>query len=326
MQQEQVIIIGAGPCGLAAAIALQNIGLRPLIIEKEMIVRSIYLYPTNMQFFSTAELLEIGGVPFNTPNEKPTRAEALVYYRNVAKHHNLRIHAYERVIAVQPTGNAFIVRSVTKSGENREYRAGRVVIATGYFDNPNLLGIPGEDLSKVSHFFREAHPYTGMNVAIIGGNNSAVDAALELLRVDAKVTVIYRGPDYSPNIKPWVLPVFRSMVDKGRIRMLFRSRVVRISEGWIEVAGPDGRTDRLDNDFVLALTGFRPDRSFLTAIGVEMDAETDKPRINPETMETNVPGLYIAGVVASGREANEVFIETGRFHGDLIAKHIASQN
>jgi thioredoxin reductase (NADPH) len=239
----------------------------------------------------------------------------------------LRIHTYERVTAVEPLGpgRGFAVRSETRSGERREYQAERVVIATGYFDNPNLLGIPGEELPKVSHFFREAHPYAGTNVAIIGGNNSAVDAALELLRADAKVTVVYRGPDYSPKIKPWVLPTFRSAVDKGRIRMMFNSRVVRIGDEWIDVSSADGTVERLDNDFVLAMTGFRPDRAFLTAAGVEMDPETDKPRINPETMETNVPGLYIAGVIASGREANEIFIETGRFHGDLIARHIVSQ-
>lgn len=324
MQKEQIIIIGAGPCGLSAAIALQQIGLHPLIIEKEMIVGSIYRYPTYMQFFSTPELLEIGGLPFTTPNEKPSRAEALSYYRQAAKHHKLRINTYEEVLSVTPANPGFIVQSRTRFGESKTYAADRVVIATGYFDNPNRLGIPGEDLFKVSHFFRESHPYTGMNVAIIGGNNSAIDAAMELHRVDANVTVVYRKREYSSNIKPWVLPTFRSLVDKGRIRMIFGARVTRITEKSIEVAQDDQSRTELPNDFVLALTGFRPDRDFLTAIGVEIDPETEKPIVNPETMETNIPGLYIAGVIASGTNANEVFIETGRFHGDLIARHLLS--
>jgi len=196
-------------------------------------------------------------------------------------------------------------------------------VATGYFDNPNMLGIPGEDLPKVSHFFREAHPYTGTRTAIIGGNNSAIDAALELMRTGAEVTVIYRGETYSGNIKPWVLPTFRSMVEQGRIRMMFRSQVTRINPDSIVVTTPDGEVV-LPNDFVLALTGFRPDRKFLEHTGVEMDDESDRPVYDPETMETNVKGLYVAGVVASGRNANEIFIESGRFHGHLIAEHIRS--
>ena len=322
---KDVIIVGAGPCGLSAAIECQDAGLDTLVLEKGCVVNSIYQYPTYMTFFSTPELLEIGGVPFMTENAKPTRREALNYYSTVALRKRLNIRTYEEVVKVERLDGAFAVHTVTMHGVRNRYETRHVVIATGYFDNPNLLGIPGEELPKVSHFFREAHPYAGTNVAIIGGNNSAVDAALELLRVDAKVTVVYRGPDYSPKIKPWVLPTFRSAVDKGRIRMMFNSRVVRIGDEWIDVSSADGTVERLDNDFVLAMTGFRPDRAFLTAAGVEMDPETDKPRINPETMETNVPGLYIAGVIASGREANEIFIETGRFHGDLIARHIVSQ-
>jgi thioredoxin reductase (NADPH) len=326
LNHEQVIIIGAGPCGLSAAIALQNIGIQPLVIEKEMLAHSIYQYPTYMYFFSTSELLEVGGVPFTTPNEKPSRVEALNYYRQVAKQHQIRIHAYEEVLSVHPTHPGFELQSITRFGESRSYSAERVIIATGYFDNPNHLGIPGEDLSKVSHFFREAHPYMGMNVAIIGGNNSAIDAALELLRVDAKITVVYRKHQYSPTIKPWVLPIFQSAVEKGRIQMIFDSQVIRITQTAIEVRhNSNQQTVALPNDFVLALTGFRPDRDFLNAIGVTMDKDSDKPMFDPATMETNVNGLYVAGVIASGRDANEVFIETGRFHGRLIAEHILTQ-
>ncbi len=323
--QEQVIIIGAGPCGLAAAISLKRIGLNPLLLEKESIVNSIFLYPTNMQFFSSPELLEIGDIPFSTANDKPYRAEALSYYRKAAKHHQLRIHSYEEVTAVQPTEPGFRVESQTRAGEVKHYQADHVVIATGYFDNPNRLDIPGEELDKVSHFFREAHPYSGTNVAIIGGSNSAIDAALELHRVEANVTVVYRKSDYSPQIKPWVLPGFRSLVEKGRIRMMFQSQVTQIKPGSIVINQQNEGLTELDNDFVLALTGFKPNRRFLTSIGVHMDNETEKPVIHPETMETNIPGLYIAGVIASGSNANEVFIETGRFHGDLIAKHLQEQ-
>ncbi|PYI55159.1 YpdA family putative bacillithiol disulfide reductase [Paenibacillus flagellatus] len=321
---EQVVIVGAGPCGLSAALELQNVGIDPLVVEKESIVHSIYSYPTYLQFFSTPELLEIGGIPFSTPNDKPTRAEALHYYRNVALRRNVRIRSYERVTSVVPTESGFRVGSVDRAGREASREARYVVIATGYFDHPNMLGIPGEQLSKVSHFFREAHPYTSTKVAIIGGNNSAVDAAMELVRVGAEVTVVYRGDAISPSVKPWVRPLFESLVNKGRIRMLFGSRVVAIDETHITI-DRGGTVETAENDFVLALTGFRPDREFLKSTGIRMEGEREKPYFDPETMETNVPGLYLAGVIAAGAEANEIFIETGRHHGAAIAKHIASR-
>ncbi len=325
MQQESVIIIGAGPCGIAAAIELKELGLSPLVLEKASIVHSIYQYPTYMQFFSTAERLEIGGVPFTTPQDKPTRLEALTYYRKVAQKHELRIRQYEEVTSIIPKDGKFVIETKPlHESAGRTYEAERVVVATGYFDNPNMLGIPGEELPKVSHFFREAHPYTGTKTAIIGGNNSAIDAALELVRVGAEVTVIYRGSKYSEHIKPWVLPTFKSLVESGAIRMMFQSQVVRIDNTSLTVATPD-ETLELPNDFVLALTGFRPDRQFLSKTGVLMDEESDRPVFDPETMETNVKGLYVAGVVASGKNANEIFIESGRFHGTYIARHIRSQ-
>ena len=324
MQQESIVIIGAGPCGIAAAIELKELGLSPLVIEKASIVNSIYQYPTYMQFFSTAERLEIGGVPFTTPQDKPTRLEALTYYRKVAQKHQLRIHQYEEVTSIIPQDGKFVIETQPMNRQPRTYEAERVVVATGYFDNPNMLGIPGEELPKVSHFFHEAHPYTGTKTAIIGGNNSAIDAALELVRVGAEVTVIYRGSTYSEHIKPWVLPTFKSHVENGDIDMMFSSQVVRIDGDSITVNTPEGKK-QLPNDFVLALTGFRPDRQFLSKTGVEMDLESDRPVFNPETMETNVKGLYVAGVVASGKNANEIFIESGRFHGTYIARHIRSQ-
>ncbi|MEF3304774.1 YpdA family putative bacillithiol disulfide reductase [Paenibacillus sp. GYB003] len=322
---EKVIIVGAGPCGLSAALELQNAGIEPLVIEKYSIVHSIYLYPTYMQFFSTAELLEIGGIPFSTPNDKPTRAEALHYYRNVALRRSVRIRSYEEVTGIAKQNGLFVVTSVDRAGKTTRREAENVVIATGYFDHPNMIGIPGEQLPKVSHFFREAHPYTGMKVAIIGGNNSAVDAAMELVRVGADVTVVYRGESISPSVKPWVRPLFEGMVNKGRIRMLFRSRVVAIEPAHVEIER-DGARERMDNDFVLALTGFRPDRKLLRSAAIDLEEPSGKPRFDPDTMETNVEGLYVAGVIAAGAEANEIFIESGRHHGALIAQHVAAKD
>ncbi|MCS7462005.1 YpdA family putative bacillithiol disulfide reductase [Paenibacillus doosanensis] len=321
---EEIIIVGAGPCGLSAALELQKLGLDPLIIEKSCIAHSISLYPTYMQFFSTPELLEIGGIPFTTPNEKPSRLEALNYYRNAALRSNIRVQSYHTVTSVrkQPDGG-FELALTDRFGQESTARARYVIVATGYFDHPNMLGIPGEQSAKVTHYYREAHPYSCTKVAVIGGNNSAIDAAMDLLRVGADVTVVYRGDAYSPNIKPWVLPIFESMVSKGRIRMLFRSQVIRIEERTITIVR-DGEEQQLDNDFVLALTGFRPDRTMLTEAGAQLDDERRAPLYDPETMETTVPGLYIAGVAASGNNANEVFIETGRLHGGLIARHIAA--
>lgn len=323
MQKEEAIIIGAGPCGLAAAIELQRIGLSPLIIEKRNIVHSISQYPIYMQFFSTPDRLEIGDIPFTTANEKPSRLEALHYYRVAAQRHQIRVQAYETIKSIEREPDGFVVRGENRFGEPRTYFARFVIIATGYFDNPNVLGIPGEELDKVSHFFRESHPYVGMEVAIIGGSNSAIDAALELERVGAKVTVIYRGATYSSSIKPWVRPGFEKKVAGGLIQIRFSSTVTAISNNDITIQGPEG-AEVVPNDFVLALTGFHPDRNFLTQTGVTMEAE-GYPTFNEETMETNVPGIYLAGVVASKHEANEIFIESGRYHGNKIADHIKNK-
>lgn len=323
---KDVIIIGAGPCGLSAAMECQRQGLSSLIIEKNFIVHSIYLYPTSMQFFSTTDLLEIGDVPFTSPNDKPYRHEALVYYRRAAKQHGLDIAAYEEALSVEPLEDgSFVVHTINKRGEQQSHTAANVVISTGYFDQPNLIGIPGEELPKVTHYFGEAHPYTGMKVTIIGGSNSAVDAALELMRVGASVDMVYRGASISQNIKPWVRPIFESMVAKDKITLHLESRVTEITPGSVVVTQANGETLLLDNDFVLALTGFRPSRTLLSSAGVHMNDDLDKPLYNPSTMESNVPGLYVAGVIASGRNANEVFIETGRGHGKLIADHILSK-
>lgn len=323
MIKEHTIIIGAGPCGLAAGISLQRIGIKPLIIEKRNIVHSISQYPTYMSFFSTAERLEIGEIPFTSANDKPTRLEALNYYRVAAQRHELRIQPFMTVTSVVKTEQGFIVNAINQYDESFQYEAKYVIVSTGYFDHPNMLGIPGEDLPKVSHFFREAHPYTGLEVAIIGGSNSSIDAALELERIGAHVTIIYRGSTYSSSIKPWVRPVIEAKVNNGTIKMLFSSKVQHIDNRTIEVATADG-TVELANDFVLALTGFHPDHQFLTAAGVTFEPE-GHPTYDQDTMESNVAGIYLAGVVVSRKEdANEIFIESGRFHGDKIAAHLCS--
>jgi thioredoxin reductase (NADPH) len=322
---EEVLIVGGGPCGLAAGVACQDAGLNPLVLEKGCLVYSIYQYPTYLTFFSTPELLEIGGMPFMTENDKPTRKEALNYYRLVAERKKLRIHTYEEVTEIRQEDGYFTVLSTTMHGDENRYEARHVIVATGYFDNPNRLGIPGEALPKVYHQFKEAHPFQGTKVAIIGGQNSAIDAAMELERIGAEVTIVYRGERLSDNVKPWVKPVFESLLHKGRVKMLWSSRVVEIRQRQVVIEQEGGPTYELDNDFVLKLIGYRPDRDFLAKIGVEVNEETTAPVFNPETMETGVPGIYVAGVIAAGREANEIFIENGRGHGLLIAQHILSR-
>ncbi|MCP1134513.1 YpdA family putative bacillithiol disulfide reductase [Paenibacillus polysaccharolyticus] len=323
---EDVIIIGGGPCGLSAAIECERVGLSAVIIEKHNIVQSIYLYPTHMQFFSTAELLEIGNVPFSSANDKPFRYEALAYYRKVAEHFGLRIHNYEEAREIQrKEDGTFEVHTVNRRGETIVHQGRHVVVATGYFDHPNYLGIPGEDKDKVTHYFREAHPYTNTRVAIIGGSNSAVDAAMELVRVGAHIDMVYRGTGLSEHIKPWVRPLFESMVQKNRITLHLGSRVNEILDDSIRIVHTDGSESELENDFVLAMTGFRPDRQLLASIGAEMSEDMDKPLYDPQTMESSVPGVYVGGVIASGRNANEVFIESGRWHGRYIAEHIISK-
>ena len=319
--KENIIIIGAGPCGLAAAVELQKHGLSPLVIEKQNVVHSISRYPVYLEFFSSPENLEIDEIPFTTAGPKPTRLEALHYYRTVALRRNVRIHAFTTVDRLTPKpGGGFVLEARRRSVRPVRYEADVVIVATGYFDHPNMLGVPGEDLPKVSHFFTEAHPYTNTDVVIVGGANSAVDAALEIERVGARVTVVHRGETLARGVKPWVLPVFMTKVDKGAIRLMLRSKVAAIAEETIDIETPDGIVT-LPNDFVLAMTGFHPDRRFLSEAGVVIEPE-GWPYYDDETMETNVPGLYLAGVVASRNEANEIFIESGRFHGRKIAAHL----
>jgi thioredoxin reductase (NADPH) len=314
VKEEKIIIVGGGPCGLAAAIALQDVGYRPLVIEKGNIVNSIYHFPIHQTFFSTSERLEIGGVPFITENRKPKRNQALAYYREVVARKQVRVQTFEEVKQVEKQNDGTFLVSTTKG----QYRAEYVIVATGYYDNPNYMNVPGEELPKVTHYFKEAHPYFNTDCVVIGGKNSSVDAALELVKAGARVTVLYRGSGYSPSIKPWILPEFDSLVRKGIIKMEFNAHVKEITEDAV-IYEVEGETKKIKNDFVFAMTGYHPDHNFLKKMGVKVDPETGRPLYNPETMETNVPGIFIAGVIAAGNDANEIFIENGRFHGGQIA-------
>ncbi|MGG0412795.1 YpdA family putative bacillithiol disulfide reductase [Peribacillus simplex] len=318
MNVEEVIIIGGGPCGLAAAIALKEVGIQSLIIEKGNVVDSIYRYPTHQTFFSSSEKLEIGDIAFIIENRKPVRNQALAYYREVVRRKELRVNKFEKVEKVEKSEDGkFLVK--TSKGD---YIALHVIISTGYYDHPNYMCIPGEQLPKVFHYFKEGHPYFNCDVAVIGGKNSSVDAALELVKSGARVSVLYRGSDYSSSIKPWILPEFESLVRNGTIKMEFNANVDRITEdSVIYHVGDEEKV--IKNDFVFAMTGYHPDHSFLASMGITIDKDTGRPAYNEETMETNVKGLYIAGVLAAGNNANEIFIENGRFHGGLIAYHLA---
>ncbi|SFT05376.1 YpdA family putative bacillithiol disulfide reductase [Marininema halotolerans] len=321
MTTHDLIIIGAGPCGLSTAIEAKQRGFNPLVIDKGCVVNSIYGYPSFMQFFSTPELLEIGGLPFVTGGEKPMRSEALKYYRAVVKAAGLDVHTYEEVKKVHREGDWFILHTQQKNGQEYVYETTRLVIATGYYDNPNLLGIPGEDLPKVSHYYNESHPYAGLDVIVVGGKNSAVDAAMDLHQAGANVTMVYRQEAFTDSVKPWVRPVIESALKKGWISMHWSTHIREIREGEV-VLEKEGELFTLKNDAVFAMTGYHPNTEFLSNLGVEIDSEAGAPIHDPETMETQVSGLFIAGVIAAGTNANAIFIENGRFHGQKIAAHI----
>ena len=316
MKLKDVIVIGGGPCGLSAAIELQKKGLEVLVIEKGSIVNSIYHYPTHQTFFSTSIKLSIGDIPFITAIDRPKRNDALVYYRKVAELKNIPINNYEKVEDVTRVGQDFNILT-----DKDEYQAANVVVATGYYDNPNRLGIEGEELPHVFHYFKEAHPYFRKKVVIIGGKNSSIDAALELERAGALVTVIYRGSDYSPSIKPWILPGFDSLVRSGDINMHFDADILKITDSSV-VIEKKGETFEFDNDYVFAMIGYHPDHTFLEKIGITIDKESGRPTFDEKTMESNVEGLFVAGVIAAGNNANEIFIENGKLHGDIIARAI----
>ncbi len=312
-----LIIVGAGPSGLACAIEAKKRALKFQVIEKGCVVNSIYRYPVNMIFFTTADLLEIGGVPMIISDPKPTRVDALKYYRRVIEHFELPIRDYEQVTGVTSDDNGFRVETRGRLGAEAVFRSSMVIIATGYYDNPNMLGVAGEDLPKVSHYYSEAHPFYRKRVAVVGGNNSAAEAALELYRNGVDVTLIHRGSEMGRKIKYWVRPDIVNRIERGEIRAYLNSSVREIRETEISLATPEGEVV-LENDHVLALTGYHPDTAFLTSMGIEIDPDTLAPKHDPETLETNVKGLYIAGSIAAGKMTNKIFIENGRFHGGQI--------
>lgn len=318
---EHTIVIGAGPCGLACALALQEKGIQPLLIEQGNLVHTIYQYPTHQTFFSTSDKLEIGNIPFVNEKEKPVRLDALAYYREVVKRHKLRIQAYEKVVDVTTLKDGKLEVQTIKNDKEKAYISQHVIVATGYYDNPQMLHIPGEDLPKVHHYFKEAHPYYQQDVVVIGGKNSAVDTAIELERAGANVTVVYRGATYSPSIKPWILPNFDSLVQKKRIHMLFNTIVNEITDTdvFVEVKG---RKQSIKNDVVFAMTGYQPDITLLKKIGIKINEQTGRPMYNERTFETNVDNVYVAGVIISGYNGNETFIENGRYHGSYISEAI----
>jgi thioredoxin reductase (NADPH) len=315
-------VVGAGPTGLACAIELQRRGLSAVIFDKGCLLNSIYHYPTHMVFFTTPELLEIGGIPMTSIREKPNRTEALKYYRRVAEHYRLNVHQYERVERIEGEDGGFLVRTSDRSGRGQSYEARKIVLATGYYDLPNRLGAPGEDLEKVIYYYREPHPYYGMDVAVVGGNNSAAIAALELFRSGARVSLIHRGEAISSHVKYWIKPDLENRIQCGEIQAHFRSRVLEIRQDSIRVETPQGELE-LKNDFVFAMIGYHPDVEFLARHGIVFEPETQRPYTDPETLESRRKGIYLAGVIVAGMHTNEVFIENGRFHGQKIAAAIA---
>jgi thioredoxin reductase (NADPH) len=352
-----VIVIGAGPTGLACAIDAQREGFRVVLIDKGCLCNSLFHYPSNMTFFTTPELLEIGNIPFSSPNQKPNRSEALEYYRKVAQHYRLNIRQYQNVERVEKgnpkadpsttvagAGGVFPEQSrrdrddkpvVENSGQNdnnfgftihctdacgrpHTYRCRALIVATGYYDLPNHLHIPGEDLPKVFHYYKDPHPYFDHDVLVIGGKNSAAIAALDLWRHGARVTLVHRGEKMHRHVKYWILPDIENRIKHDEIHGHFNTTVQEITQDAVRLRTPEGERT-IKNDFVFALTGYHPDFAFLESLGIRLEGDDRTPIFNPHTLESNVPGIYLAGVVCAGKRTNEIFIENGRFHGAQIA-------
>jgi thioredoxin reductase (NADPH) len=319
-----LLIVGGGPCGLATAVSAQRAGLRPLVIESDVVVSTIAAYPTYVRFFSTPEKLSIGGLPFVVATEKPTRRDALAYYRAVVTHFQIPLRQRERVTSILGESGKFVVVSRSQAGDEKRTSARSVVIATGYFGSPNRIGVPGESLPHVSHVFREGHEAFLQNVVVVGGGNSAAEAALDLWRSGARVTLVHFGPTFDKKIKPWVLPDFTNRVKEGLIQAQWNTRVKEIQPDCVVVQTEKGE-ERLPADRVYLMTGFAPSLELLREIGVPIDEATGIPAHDSKTLETAVPGVFIAGVVVAGYDANKVFIENGRYHGDRIVARLLGQ-
>lgn len=318
------VIVGAGPTGLACGIELKKRGLRARLFDKGCLANSLYHYPAQMTFFTTPELLEIGGIPMTSLGEKPVRVEALKYYRRVAQHYQLDVRQYEPVLSFEGAPGGFTVRTCDRLGRENLHQCRFVILATGYYDRPNLLGVPGEDLPKVTHYYREPHPYFDQDVLVVGGKNSAAIAALELHRAGARVTLAHRRERLSDSIKYWIRPDIENRIKSGEITAYFSTVVKEIRPDSVDLQKPGG-LKTIPNDFVFALTGYHPDTEFLFRHGIVFDQETQRPRVNPETLESERPGVYLAGVLVAGMHTNEIFIENGRFHGAQIAGAIAKR-
>ncbi len=312
------VVVGAGPTGLACGIELKRRGVNAVLFDKGCVVNSLYHYPTHMTFFTTPELLEIGDIPMTSMYDKPTRTEALKYYRRVAEHYKLDIRQNERVIEIAGTDNDFQV-ATTKS----KYRARKIVLATGYYDLPNYLNVPGEDLDKVIHYYKEPHPYYDHDVMVVGAKNSAAIAALELYWSGARVSLVHRGPGIHSHVKYWIKPNIENRIKNGEIAGYFNSEVVEILPEEVVLRTPAGLI-RVKNDIVFAMTGYHPDLEFLASLGIQLDPATQRPRTDPATLESDRAGIYLAGVIVAGMHTNEIFIENGRFHGRMIAEAIAA--
>ena len=316
--QFDVAIIGGGPIGLACGISCKQMGLSYVILEKGPLVHSIFNYPVSMTFFSTSDKLEIGNVPFISRNAKPTRDEALEYYRRVTLHFQLNVHLFENVSTIKKNTNGFNIET-SKSN----FYARFIIVATGFYDIPNLLGIPGEDLPKVHHYYKDPHLYFKQKIVVVGSANSAVDAALETYRKGAEVTMVIREPEIQQNVKYWVRPDIVNRIKEGSINAWFNSNIKEISESEVIISTPEGEI-QISNDFVLAMTGYMPDFSFLQKMGIEI-VEKDNillPDHNPDTLESNVAGIFLAGVICGGSQTNKWFIENSRIHAPIITEEI----
>jgi thioredoxin reductase (NADPH) len=325
METYDIICFGAGPTGLACAIEAKRAGMRPLVIDKGTLCNSIFNYPVNMVFFTTPELLEIGDLPLVCAAEKPTRVEALKYYRKAAEHFELELRLFELIAGLEGSDGNFTVTTRSEDGTRHKYYGKKIAVATGYYDLPNMIGVPGENLPSVSHYYTEPHPFWRQDVVVVGGKNSAAEAALDLYRNGARVTLVHRDKELGATIKYWVRPDIENRIKAGQIAALFETHVKEFTDDYVAVENHSGEK-RLPAKQVFALTGYHPDYTFIKSLGVKLDEKTLKPALDPESLESNVPGIFLAGVVIGGRHTSEIFIENGRFHGKQIIDSLVKRS